>query len=311
MKARTPYLSPPSAGSQFATGTLRTMPSDMARITKNQTFVIADDAFDTSKQKKSPGSILVRGIRIALLLLVFITILLLSLAYFFPETLAYYAPFLGRLNPFSAHPPSRILTAPPSLFSTEYETTLLLMPDERPGFLTDLEQIMRQKEADGTTRRIIIGRINVNESEITKAVPMTLTDFFFFWRISPPPRFLENIEEPFMSFVTFHDHQSTFGLAMRIKDMDHTVGDMRLWENTLARDLDPFLFQNYPDPGLASVFINRSYRNIDWRFLPLAVQQDLGIGYAFFPAQRLLIITFRENAMERVIDRLFLLNTTA
>jgi hypothetical protein len=75
-------------------------------------------------------------------------------------------------------------------------------------------------------------------------------------------------------------------------------------EPSLARDLQPLFLGLLPPPTLAP-FENRSYHNIDFRYLAMDAEGRRGIGYVYLSAKRLLIITTSAEAMTRAIERLF------
>ena len=80
--------------------------------------------------------------------------------------------------------------------------------------------------------------------------------------------------------------------------------DFIQWEPLLPIAFRPFFFDEKPE-GLIAPFQDRSYRNIDWRYIKLSEEEDLGIGYAIFPAKNLLVVATSKETMEIVINRLF------
>jgi hypothetical protein len=56
---------------------------------------------------------------------------------------------------------------------------------------------------------------------------------------------------------------------------------------------------------IVAPFEDRTYRNIDWRYLKLSQAKDLGIGYGVFPASNVLIFTTGKEGAETTINRLF------
>ncbi len=79
---------------------------------------------------------------------------------------------------------------------------------------------------------------------------------------------------------------------------------MLSWEPGLLRTFTPFFFDEKVNSVIAP-FEDRTYRNIDWRYLKLSQDKDLGIAHAVFPAGNILIITMSKEAMETTINRLF------
>ena len=56
---------------------------------------------------------------------------------------------------------------------------------------------------------------------------------------------------------------------------------------------------------LTSNFEDRTYRNIDWRYIKLSQEKDVGFGYTVFSAGNILVVTTSKAAMEEAINRLF------
>ena len=95
-----------------------------------------------------------------------------------------------------------------------------------------------------------------------------------------------------------------FGIAVELQNAGHALASLRAAEPSLARDLQPLFLGVTPPPTLAP-FENRTYRNIDFRYLPMDAEGKRGIGYVYLSAKRLLIMTTSADAMNHVIERAF------
>jgi hypothetical protein len=120
----------------------------------------------------------------------------------------------------------------------------------------------------------------------------------------PPESFLKRLDPPFMTYVLASSDGTRLGLGVHTKDTNRTLRDMLDWEPKMMEDLRPLFFDKNITP-VDLIFEGRSYRNIDWRYLKLSADTDIGIGYAVFPANNVLIITTSKGLMETVINRLF------
>ncbi len=194
--------------------------------------------------------------------------------------------------------PAKLITPAP-FFATETSRTVGVKIQDRAQFIRLLEDSMREREREGTVKRIII---KVQEGQNERFASMT--DFFGFWRIAPPKNLLAQIEPPLMVFIYYGKDGSRLGLAAKVRDLDRAFGEMLWWESSLLRDLQPLFFNESPETILA-LFEDRTYRNIDWRYLKLSQNLDFGIGHAVFPARNMLILTTSKETMETVISRLF------
>lgn len=132
----------------------------------------------------------------------------------------------------------------------------------------------------------------------------TLADFFALYHITPPPNTFRTIESPAMLFVWRGNESNQFGIAAKTTDVNRTFRDLLIWEPTLMRDLTPLFFGGSQATGTVSFFEDRTYQNIDWRFLARSAD-GTGIAYAVFPARDVVILTTGEAAMKAAIDRLF------
>ena len=131
-----------------------------------------------------------------------------------------------------------------------------------------------------------------------------------------------------MPFLYHGGGETHLGIAVKTRDTARTFRDLLLWESSLAVDLLP-LFNGLNVKPTDALFEDRTYRNIDWRFLRLSTietpsvesgttttssdlplaelgpKKDIGLGHAVFPARNIAVVTTSKEAMETVIGRLF------
>lgn len=199
----------------------------------------------------------------------------------------------------NANPAARKIPPPAPFFATEASRAITAEAGDRPGFVRLMADSMREKEREGTAKQIIV-RVQDGPQERFA----TMNDFFNFWRIAPPPSLVEQISAPIMIFVYYGKSGSRLGFAARTRAPDRTLADMLAWESGLLTTFTPLFFDEKIDSAFTA-FEDRTYRNIDWRYLKLSQDKDLGIAHAIFPASNLLIITTGKEEMETAINRLF------
>lgn len=191
------------------------------------------------------------------------------------------------------------LFPPTPFFATESSRTVSVRSDDRSLFLRLIEDSVREREREGTIKRVLIKLRDGPKERFA-----TVTDFFKFYKIEPPGGFLAYTEQVLMPFVYYGGDGARFGLSFRTSDPDRAMRDLLLWEPSLLRDLAPLFFDETPETVIAP-FEDRIYRNIDWRFLKLSQTEDLGITHTVFPAGNVVVIITGKEAMETVINRLF------
>ena len=124
-------------------------------------------------------------------------------------------------------------------------------------------------------------------------------------RVLCPLRTTIGYEKELCCATDYHgDDRTNPAFIVRAKDDDRALFQMLSWEPAL-----PFAFQSFlstPFTSINASFQDRSYRNIDWRFIPASdTNPSQGVGYGLFRATHLLIIATDEDAMKIIIDRLF------
>ena len=276
----------------YSTGepAIRTMKSDVQRLFKTAPPSVAQMIGKigpantaTKRQTKIIGIYLWLGIMLVLLLAVGGT------AYYFRALL------------FPPAPATEIKKAvpPAPFFATESSRTITIAQTDRQQFLKLMQDAMKELEREGTLTRILVKFIDTPGERFVQ-----INDFLGFYHITPPEYFVKRIESPLMTYVLTSNEGTRLGLAMRTTDTHRTLRDMLDWEPKMMEDFRPLFFDKQIVP-VTSVFEDRSYRNIDWRYLKLSADADIGIAYTVFPAGNVLVITTSKGLMETVINRLF------
>ena len=191
------------------------------------------------------------------------------------------------------------VTAPPPYFATETSRTITVKKQDRSQFLQLIEDSWKEKEREGTVKRIII-----NLQDGPQERNATLRDFFELWRITPPAAMTERLDPDLMVFIYYGQAGARMGFAVRTREPERTFADMLTWEPSLLSGITQFFFDERPETVIAP-FEDRTWRNIDWRYLKLSQERDLGTGYTVFPVGNILIFTTSKDAMETIINRLF------
>ncbi|MEK7541573.1 MAG: hypothetical protein AAB533_01865 [Patescibacteria group bacterium] len=189
--------------------------------------------------------------------------------------------------------------APQALFATESSRTITIKKQDRGQFLRLMEDSWKEEEREGTVKRVI-----VLLQDGPQEYPATLADFFALWRIAPPSSLTERLDQNLMVFLYRGKTGNRLGLAVRTREPERTFADMLSWEPAMLASMTQLFFDERAE-AIATPFEDRTYRNIDWRYLKLSQERDLGIGYAVFPAGNVFILTTGKEPMETVINRLF------
>lgn len=206
--------------------------------------------------------------------------------------------FYSQENTTPARPAVQKLISPFPFFAIETSRSASV-DSQNPGSLEQLfDDTAKEIERAGTIKRILV---TVQDGPQERF--LTLADFFRFYHMNPPSNFLGPITVPLMTFIYYGHDGSRFGLAVPTTDSNRTLASMIQWETSVYINLRALFFGAQPDVGSAS-FEDRTYRNIDWRYLKLSSSKDFGIAYVVYPAKNMLVITTSKDAMETVINRL-------
>lgn len=242
---------------------------------------------EEAERKKIPET-KTRNINVRVIIFGLLGIIILgSAGYFF-----FFREPLAELTP-------QTVTPQAALFATESSRTINAKTDNQSLFLALMEDASREREREGTIKRIII-KLQDGPNERFSSPE----DFFEAYRIVTPDRFLDLLDPALMTFFFYGSDGSRFGMAVNTRDPDRTFALMLSWEPRLLNDFRPLLFGETPE-NIFGNFEDRTYRNIDWRYLKLSQQKDLGIGYTIFRAEKIFMLATSKEAMERSIDRLF------
>lgn len=191
------------------------------------------------------------------------------------------------------------IAPPPPYFATETSRTITIKRSDRQEFFRLMNDAWHEKERQGTVKRIVI---KVQDGPNERFA--TMQDFFDLWRIAPPQELLDQADPNLMVFLYYEASGNRLGLAVRARDSERMFAAMFRWEPSLLAQITPLFFDERTETIVAP-FEDRTYRNIDWRYLKLSQAKDLGIGYGIFSVGNVfLLITSKETA-ETTINRLF------
>ncbi|QQG44865.1 MAG: hypothetical protein HYW89_02520 [Candidatus Sungiibacteriota bacterium] len=195
--------------------------------------------------------------------------------------------------------PATKLVPPAPFFAVEASRTITIKPQDRSQMLRMLGDSAQEKEREGIVKRVLIKVLDGPTERFI--LPQ---DFFEILRVNPPAGFLASTQPPLMTFFYYSGGGPRFGMALRSSDPDRLMAQLLTWESSFLSDFLPLFFGEKPEV-IISPFEDRTYRNVDWRFIKLSQEKDLGLGYTIFPAGNILVITTGKEAMEVVVSRLF------
>lgn len=193
-------------------------------------------------------------------------------------------------------------TAPTPLFGAETSRTIEGSLQDRVSLIALIRDAVTEPQQAHAIERILIKITDPAGDRYA-----SLDDLLALYRIIPPQFFLQELEPGIMPFSYQGADGPRFGVAARVKDPNRSLALLLGWEATLRRDFDPLLFDAAANATntVSLQFEDRTYHNIDWRFLKISSVPDVGIGYTIFPARRILIMATSRASMEAIIDRLF------
>ena len=190
-------------------------------------------------------------------------------------------------------------TPPAPFFTTESSRTIEVSTTDRQKFIKLMADSMKEFERNGTMKHIL-----VKLSDAAGERFIAPADFFDFYQITLPANLIKRFSANAMIVVYTTASGTRLGLAMKTNDVNRTLRDMLDWESSMLNDIKSLFFGVQLAP-LSLTFEDRSYHNIDWRYLKLSSETDIGIGYGVFPAKNLFFITTSKEFTETIIDRLF------
>lgn len=275
---------------QIKSPAIRTMKSDLERLFKTTPPSVAQMITKpgyinpaTKKAHRNAGVYVVLGVMVVLILA--------------GGGGLYY--FWGTLFP-PPVPIEKIKAIPPApLFATESSRTIDISSTDRPQFIKLMADSMKEFERNGTMKHILVKLSDASGEHF-----ITLRDFLEFYHITPPEGLVKRLGANLMVFVYTASSGTRLGLAIKTNDTSRTLRDMLDWEPDMRTAFNPLFFSVRLAP-VSLTFEDRSYHNIDWRYLKLSSDTDIGIGYGVFPAKNILIIGTSKELMETTISRLF------
>lgn len=198
-------------------------------------------------------------------------------------------------------PPSKPASggAPPALIFFE-DVAEKTAAGERRELLAMLEAAGEDSQPVGTFRRLVIRTRNGSGENAV----IGLGEFLRMAASGNPPRnFMETARGVPQFFIYRQSSGPHFGIMFETADPAKTLQTLRFWEPAMQNDLEAF-FLGRPPPASFSGFQDLIYKNLDFRYLRLKPDNDVGLGYLYFPARRLIIISTSEESLYLVINRL-------
>lgn len=274
---------------------IRTMRSDMDKLFKESRPSLAQMMKDHKTSLPTVDSVAVapathssKSPLMLLVILVIAAIAVFGYFYFFPLSLVTAPP-----------PPPQAPETPAALFYTERTRTISGDQNNPVLLLRQIEDITQTQESEGTFVYIPIKLLGTEGGRYA-----TAEDFFKLYGAKPPANFLISIENVVMPFVYHSSEGARFGFALKSRDTERTLQGMLAWEASLLRDTAPLFFKE-PIEATVAPFESRTFRNIDWKFLDLSGDKDLGVAYSLFPSKKFLVITTSQDAVETIINRFY------
>ncbi|MBI2055619.1 MAG: hypothetical protein HYT42_01870 [Candidatus Sungbacteria bacterium] len=272
--------------------TIRTMKSDIAEFLKKTkpsliSILVKQTRADESRQTASGPA---RVKKLTLILSGILAILLGASGLFF--YIRYLKPQPRELKTTAAEDPA------PAIFYEETDKISVTASQSR--LIAGLNAANEKAQAVGTFRRLVI-RISDNAG---LDAPISVSDFFALAGASPPPRLYEAASGPGQFFIYREHSGPRLGIMFATANAARTIEALRMWEPSMPSDFALLYFGQPPQVSLEA-FEDLVYRNIDFRYLALDAEKDSGLGYLYFPAKNLIIISTSEEALKLTINRLF------
>lgn len=177
------------------------------------------------------------------------------------------------------------------------ETTI---GESRREFTQALAAAREENGARGTFERLILRQRNESGTNPVIGVER----FFELAETRPPSGLVANAVEPPQLLIYRQNDGPRLGILLKIEDSDRALEWLRQWEADMQTNF-AFAFFGNPPPATLEAFSDRTYKNVDFRYLKLEAGRDLGIGYLVFPARRLIIIATSEETLRLALNRLF------
>ena len=281
---------------------IRTMKSDAEEIMKTEKPSLIKIAAGATRRPIFPGAPVPQKRRIPLVMIGAIIAGLILLAGIGFGVWYAYGTWVTPAKPTDSDiiMPDQTRLAPPTpYFATETSRTITIKKTDRAEFARLMADTWHEKEREGTVKRIII---KIQDGPTERFA--TLGDFFEMWRIAPPQELVDQAGGSLMVFMYAGATGNRIGFAVRTDEPERAFAHMLRWEPSLLAQATP-LFCDERAGSILSIFEDRTGRNIDWRYMKLSQDKDLGIGYLVFPVGDVFVFTTSKEATEATINRLF------
>lgn len=189
---------------------------------------------------------------------------------------------------------------PPALFATEKSRTVNISAGDKAAIRRGLNDSADERERNGTIKRILFKIIERSGEEHF----VTTEEIFSALDILPPPELTQFLDKNFMAAIYYQNEGPRIIFSVKTARPERTEETMLKWEVSMQRDILPLFLKERVETKLIP-FEDRSFRNIDWRYLKLDNIKDIGVGYTIFKSRNYLVITTSREAMETAISRLF------
>ena len=183
------------------------------------------------------------------------------------------------------------------VFDVTQEITLAPTPGE---FRKVLLEARHSPEPVGSFRRLVIRSQNPAGASVVIGMAESLRRL----EVRAPAGFLGSVTSAPQFFTYQGALGPRFGILAEVASQARAWEALLGWEPSLQNDLEPFFLGE--EVALSfQPFEDKTYRNIDFRYLALDPAQSRGIGYLYFPARHLIIIATSDETIRKIIDRLF------
>lgn len=121
----------------------------------------------------------------------------------------------------------------------------------------------------------------------------------------PPPELAGLLIRPPQLFIHTASSGPEIGIMIEAEDTDGLASILTDWEPTILEDFRPLVPSATATTGPPTTFETRSYRNIEYRYRARGPDETTGIGYLYFPARSIILISTSEETMHQTLNRLF------
>ncbi len=206
-------------------------------------------------------------------------------------------------EPSSPTPPSppilpQELIKPTPLVSVQRQIIIEL--EEGKDLTTELKREIGEKVPSG------LSQILVYKDSLS---PLSLEKIFEELELEVPQSLINNLDEDYTlllfaqeEFLTATGTPSRLGFVTQVKDTTKSFQIMRLWEETMARDLEGFYLAPCGERATEE-FSDDTYKTLDIRFLNFPIR-DITIDYTLYSEENWLILATSRQFIYRIIDLL-------